>query len=118
MIRRIFDKWFRIDHTIRTQDTTLEETLMSQAKPIDPTIRVRRVSIYEDAGGEFRFRAQGGNWRVIPSAEQGVKTKRSCMIRALRTYPQTEELVDLTLPDGSKSYMLDELEALKTKLFG
>ncbi len=77
-------------------------------------IRVRRITIYLDRAGEFRFRAQAGNWQTIPSAEEGVKTERTCLVRALRTYPQAEELVD----SKGKSFLLDELVALRTRLFG
>lgn len=74
--------------------------------------RVRRVRVYKDHGGEFRFRAQAGNWQTIPSAEEGVKTERTCQVRALKTYPQLEELID----SSGTSYMFDTLDALKSRL--
>lgn len=52
--------------------------------------QARRVTIYRDTAGEWRYRVQGHNWRTINAAEQGFRQKRSVVSRIAREYPGVE----------------------------
>lgn len=53
----------------------------------------RRVTIYRDAAGEWRYKVQGGNWRTIDASEEGFKQKRSVVARVRRRWPDVEVVV-------------------------
>lgn len=86
---------------IETRVVSMSEALEMQreGKAIIMVMRVRRATVYADNHGEFRYRCQGGNWRVNGASEEGFKRQTTAVSRLLRTYPQTEELV---LPGGTK----------------
>jgi uncharacterized protein YegP (UPF0339 family) len=50
----------------------------------------RRVTIYKDSAGKYRYRVQGFNWRTINASEQGFAQKRSVVGRVAREYPGVE----------------------------
>jgi len=57
---------------------------------------VRRVTVYRDRSGRWRFRAQAGNWREVGASEQGLKGrngKAAILARVERTYPGVELVV-------------------------
>lgn len=54
------------------------------------TARARRITIYQDAKGEWRYRAQAGNWQVIESSEEGFRQKRTVLARVAARYPGVE----------------------------
>ncbi len=53
-------------------------------------MRARRVTIYRDSAGQWRYRVQAGNWRVTESSEQGFSQKRSVLKRVAAKYPDVE----------------------------
>lgn len=57
----------------------------------------RRVTIYTDAAGHYRYRVQAGNWRTIDASEQGLKRKAAVLRRVADRWPGVE-VVDLTNP--------------------
>lgn len=56
----------------------------------------RRVTIFKDDEGKFRFHVQAGNWKIIEASEQGFARKASVLVRVYNRWPGVE-LVDLTL---------------------
>ncbi len=60
--------------------------------------RARRVTITKSAKG-YRYRVQGGNWRVIDATEPGEFFAReaTALGRAVKRWPNLEELV---FPNG------------------
>lgn len=50
----------------------------------------RRVTIYQDRKGEWRYRVQAGNWRTIENSEEGFAQKRSVLKRIAGKYPNVE----------------------------
>jgi hypothetical protein len=49
-----------------------------------------RVTIYRDASGRYRWRAQSGNNRVVGASEQSFLTHFYCKRRARKVWPQAE----------------------------
>lgn len=57
-----------------------------------PTIvnGARRVILYRDQAGEWRYKAQASNWRTIDASEEG-RTRKSAVLRIIeRRYPGVE----------------------------
>lgn len=57
-------------------------------------MRARRVTVYKDHRGEWRYRVQSGNWRVIDASEEGFKQKRTAVKRVGGRWPGVEVVVD------------------------
>lgn len=55
----------------------------------------RRITIFKDKAGEFRYRVQAGNWRVTGGSEEGFKRKATVIKRIEKQFPGVE-VVDLT----------------------
>lgn len=70
---------------------------MTAAAPI--VNGARRVTIYRDNAGEWRYKAQASNWRIIDAAEEGL-SKRTCRARVAKRYPGVE-VIELA-PVGGK----------------
>lgn len=56
----------------------------------------RRVTIYLDDAGEYRYRVQAGNWQTIDASEEGFRQKRTVVKRIARLWPGVE-VVDETV---------------------
>jgi len=54
-------------------------------------IRVRNAQVYNTPDG-WRYRARGGNWKVVGASEEAFKSKNYAIKRLLATYPQTESI--------------------------
>lgn len=52
--------------------------------------RARRITIYQDHSGEWRYTVQAGNFRVIGASEQGLKRRASVVARVAKLYPEAE----------------------------
>ncbi len=50
----------------------------------------RRVTIFRDAAGDFRYRVQGRNWKNIGGSEEGFKRKATVVARIEKLYPGVE----------------------------
>lgn len=56
------------------------------------TNEARRVTMYEDVDGLWRYKAQGGNWRTLTESRVGVP--RSTVLRIIRRdYPDAEVVI-------------------------
>lgn len=53
----------------------------------------RRVTVYRDAAGEWRYKVQAGNWRVIDASEEGFTHKRTALARVAKRWPDVELVV-------------------------
>lgn len=64
-------------------------------------IRVRNAQVYKADDG-WRFRARGGNWKIVGVSEESFKNKNYAIKRLLATYPQTES-IDVYYDDQAES---------------
>lgn len=69
---------------------TRRKTSKTRGKP-----KARRVVIYLDTVGEYRYRVQSANWREIEASEQGFKQKATITKRIKARWPKVE-VRDLT----------------------
>lgn len=58
-----------------------------------PAPAARRVTIYRDSAGEWRYRVQAGNWRIIETAEQGFARRSTVEKRVAKRWPGVETFV-------------------------
>lgn len=54
-------------------------------------IRVRNAQVYKADDG-WRYRARGGNWKIVGQSEEAFKSKNYAIRRLLATYPQAETI--------------------------
>lgn len=55
--------------------------------------QARRVTVYKAADG-WRWRAQGGNWKIIDASEEGKRSKKRVVDHVVALYPNAEILVE------------------------
>jgi len=60
-------------------------------------MRARRVTIFRDRKGQWRYRVQAGNWKVIDAAEEGFARRSSIMQRIAARWPEAE-IVEAKVP--------------------
>jgi hypothetical protein len=68
-------------------------------------IRIRNVQVYKTAGG-WRYRARGGNWKIVGNSEESFKSKNYAIKRLLATYPQTETIT-VFIDDDAREDLAD-----------
>ena len=64
-------------------------------------IRVRNAQVYKTPDG-WRYRARGGNWKIVGISEEDFKSKNYAIKRLLATYPQAES-IDVYEDDQAES---------------
>lgn len=57
-------------------------------------MRARRVVVYRDVKGEWRYRVQAGNWRVISASEEGFARKATVLKRVRQWWPGVEVVIE------------------------
>jgi uncharacterized protein YegP (UPF0339 family) len=55
--------------------------------------RAKRVTIYRDSEGQWRYRAVAGNWREIGASEEGHVQKGYVLRKVAALYPGVEIIV-------------------------
>lgn len=55
--------------------------------------KVRRVTIYKDTKGRWRYTCQGNNWKTIDASEQSFRTLRHVKKRIANRWPQAQEIL-------------------------
>lgn len=63
--------------------------LIEKPETAVPNAPARRVTIYRDVDGKWRYRVQARNWRVIEAAEQGLR-KDAVLRRIEKRWPGVE----------------------------
>lgn len=53
----------------------------------------RRVTVYRDAAGQWRYKVQAANWRVIDASEEGFTRKRTALARVAKRWPDVELVI-------------------------
>jgi uncharacterized protein YegP (UPF0339 family) len=56
-------------------------------------MRAKRITIYKDKAGEWRFKVQGANWKTIAVSEEGYKGFEWTKYKATRLFPDAEEII-------------------------
>lgn len=54
----------------------------------------RRVTVFRDSAGGWRYRVQAGNWRVIEASEESFSQKRTVLNRVAKKYPRVELVIE------------------------
>ena len=54
----------------------------------------RRITVYRDEAGEWRYRVQAYNWRTVETSEEGFKRKSTVLRRIEKRWPGVEVRVD------------------------
>jgi len=57
------------------------------------SVRARRVVVYRDGDGLWRFKVQGMNWRTIDTGG-GSRRRASVVLRAEREWPDVEVVIE------------------------
>lgn len=53
-------------------------------------MRARRATVYRDRQGDWRYRVQAGNWRVIDASEEGFSRRWDVIRRISARWPEAE----------------------------
>lgn len=68
---------------------------------MDRNSYIRRVTLYRDAKGEYRWRAQAWNWRIVADSGEGYKQREKAVNAALLFANALEGSVEILHKDSN-----------------